>query len=333
MTSSSSVLATDAYTVQSFEVAAIILIFLYLLVLFLGAYRNQKLSKQITTHLTSRLQLEFARISPLEKDGFSTFYYHATGRRNATSLTAIYHLAPRMDLFSYASPQLFVDRIVIYLPIPPDVRMPPVTLLLARRQEMPRLRAAHAGDDMKHVELCAASVVEVAEAPNMIAMSEHAHIVSELLTPRAKALLGNLQKYMTFTHVTERGMSWEPQCRMSRRLIRVECMLPSKRSAVEGVLKELAEFSMLLLDATAGATLSLAARKKCAEVRADIVKAEEKRVQKIRAEELSRVRAEKRKEEEKNVGNLSREKQIKYEEKKRKKEIADRMKKGKAIRM
>ena len=325
----------DAQTVLLFEMGVAALVFAFIFVFILGTYKNLSIARKITDKLSDILSMQFAQIGDggkkMVKDGQSFYWFHATGRRNTSGLTVFIDLAKRMDIFSYtssfmATPQR--DRLIFYLPLP-DVAMEPISLFLVKRKELARLKTIEDGQALAAVEALAAEVIDVSGIPgDFVTMTEHAEIVSALLPERTRALVAEHGKYLLSIHVTEQGARWDSQCKVSKKLVRIEFFLPLRESQMTDVLQGMCQMAINLIDAIPEMKLSGSARKKAVDLRRKVVAEVEKRIQKARAEIAAEKRAQKKKDEEEAVGKMSREKQIKYEEKKRKKEVTSRMRKS-----
>lgn len=326
----------DSKTVFYAEVVFAGITGLYIAVFAIGLQTNMNLARGIAKTLKKVLSEQFAKFGDergkdVIRDGAYFFWIYATGRRYTPGLTVSLDLARRHDLFSHtasltSAPQK--DRIIFYLPIASNISMETMTLFLVRKKELARLRTIDDGQAVSSVEKMASKVVEVSPLPSdFVVMTEHVDITKALLSESVREALVRNASSIISLHVTEEGAPWESQCKMSRRLIRLEFTLPSERGRHESVLHDMAFVAVNVLDAVATAKLTPGARKSVMDIRKRILAERQKQEQKTRAEEAAARRLEKKKMEEEAVAKLSAEKQRKYEEKKRKKEIASRMRK------
>lgn len=308
----------------------------YIAVFAIGLHNNKKLARTIAKTLKTVLSEQFAKFgdekgNEVIRDGAFFYWVYATGRRYTTGLTASIELARRHDMFSYIASLTSVsqkDRIIFYLPIASDVAMEAMTLFLVRKKELTRLRNIEDGKAVTSVQNMAAEVVDVPPLPSdFVVMTEHVDITKALLSDPVRIALARNATNLVSLHVTEQGASWEAQCEMSRRLIRLEFTLPDWSEHHNSVLHDMAFVAVHILDAVATTKLTPAARKSANDVRRRILAERQKQEQKARAEEAAARRLEKKKQEEDAIAKLSADKQRKYEEKKRKKEIASRMRK------
>lgn len=295
------------------------------------------LARALVSHLSQILHLQFATTTDdkgrsLTRDGMAFFWFHASGRRNTTGLTIAFDLVKRMDIFSYTSSFMSRperDRAVYYLPIAADVLMPPVSLFVVKKRELTRLKAAHDDKAITDVQQLAGEVIDVNGLPSdLITMTEHADVVSALLSSHVRTLISDHAQEFISLHVTDRPTTWDAQSIQSPHLIRLEFQLPTRESEHKAVLDAMCTVALSVLDAVADGSISAPARKRGADLRKKAVVEAERKEQKKRAEDAAARRLEKKKEEEEAVGKMSADKQRKYEEKKRKKEIAARMRKA-----
>lgn len=334
---SESPLIADENTMQLFEMAMAALVVAFAITFMYGSITNRSLARKVAKLMEDLLIPEFAHLGvssteKLLKDGESYYWYYATGRRYTSGLTVFMDLAKRMDVFAYTSgffsaPQK--DRIIFYLPLTDDFDMEPMSLLLVRKKELSRLRELKEGAPLREAETVAANVLELNGIPvDFVCMTEHSDVATALLPERIRTLIQENGKYINSIHVAENGASWDSQCTLTKRLIRVDFSLPGKSSLLPAVLQAMLQISMHLVDAAGEVKLTPVSKKKAIELRKKAVQEAERHIQKKRAEEATTRRLEKKKEEEEAVGKMSREKQMKYEEKKRKKEINARMRKA-----
>lgn len=334
--SSTSALVADPQLVLMFETAIGALVVAFIIVFFLGARANLQIARSVSETLSDCLSEQFAQIGTkdgksLIKDGQSYFWFYATGRRHTTGLTVLMDLAKRMDIFSYtssfmANPQK--DRIVFFLPLSANVPMDPMSLFLVRKKELSRLRDIQEGEAIGAVESLAAEIVDVNGIPSdFVTMTEHIDIVKALLPEKIKTVVASNAKDLVSIHVTEQGAKWEPQCRLSKKLVRLEFTLPWRTERRSKLLHDMSQIALHLLDVAAEMKISAAARKKSVELRRKAAMEIEKRVQKARAEAAAERKIEKKKAQEEAVSQMTREQQRKYEEKKRKKEVQAKMRK------
>ncbi|KAI0558123.1 hypothetical protein FGB62_233g030 [Gracilaria domingensis] len=331
-----SALVADPQTLFYFELFVASLVVAYVIGFLYGSYINLNLARKVASNLREILDQQFVKYGTEEgktllKDGPSFYWYHATGRRHTSGLTVFMDLAKRMDLFSYTSSFMTTpqrDRIVFYMPITNDVSMDPLTLFIVKRKELSRLREIQEGEAMKSVERYAGEVMDVSGLPGeLVTMTEHSDIVTYLMPERIRTVIARQSKNLVSIHVTESGAKWDSQCSASKRLIRIEFVLPWQQKHLPQVLEDMSQIAIHCLDTVAQTKISASARKKATELRRKAQQQQEKKIQKARAEEAAARRLAKKKEEEEAVGKMSREKQIKYEEKKRKKELNARMRK------
>lgn len=329
--------AMDPRTMSMFEMAVAILVTAFLIIYFIGTYQNLSLARAIGTTFCKLLSEQFVRFGnedgkKLVKDGQSYYWFYASGRKNTSGITILMDLAKRMDMFSYtssfmANPQR--DRIIMWLPITDDVAMDPMSLFLVRKKDIPRLRNVEEGIALEAAEALAAEVSEVSGLPSaFIAMTEHPDIVTTLLPEKLREIITEHARHIVSIHVTDQGAKWEPQCQLSKKLVRVEFTLPLLGNAHEGILRDMSYLALRILDLACESKLPAAAKKRAIDLRKRAVQEVEKKLQRARAEVLAAKKLEKKKEEEEAVSKMSREKQIKYEEKKRKKEFNARMRKA-----
>lgn len=332
-----SALVADENTVQLFEMAMAALVVVFTITFVVGSFTNRSLAKKITSHMEELCISQFAHTGvsstdKMLKDGQSYYWFYATGRRYTSGLSVLMDLAKRMDVFAYSSalfsaPQK--DRIIFYLPLTDDFDMEPMSLLLVRKKELSRLRELKEGVPLREAEAVAANVLELNGIPmDFVCMTEHSDVAASLLSDSIRALIQENGRYINSIHVAENGASWDSQCELTKRLIRVDFSLPAKSSLIPSVLEAMMQISMHLVDAAGEVKLNAAAKKKAIELRKKAVQEVERQIQKKRAEEAAARRLEKKKEEEEAIGKMSREKQMKYEERKRKKEMNARMRKA-----
>lgn len=330
-------LVADEQTMVLAELGMAALVVAFLTTFVIGSISNASLARKIAAHLEDIVALQFAEIGDesgkkLLKDGQSFFWFYATGRRYTSGLTVFMDLAKRMDVFAYTSsffsaPQK--DRLVFYLPLTNDFNMEPMSLFLVRKKELARLRELNEGVALRDAEAVATQVLELNGIPaDFVCMTEHADIAAALLPESIRTLILENSRYINSIHLAENGATWDSQCRLTKRLVRVDFSLPMKPSLLPSVLEAMTRISLHLVDAAGEAKITPAAKKKALELRKKATQDAERRIQKIRAEEAAERRLEKKKDEEEAVGKMSREKQQKYEEKKRKKELNARMRKA-----
>lgn len=334
---SQSALVADSQTMFLFEVSIAVLVGIFVIVFSFGTITNIKLARTVGTELKDILSEQFVNFGTVDgklllKDGQACYWFYATGRRYTSGLTVFMDLAKRMDIFSYTShfmgrPQK--DRCIFFLPLTNDFQMAPMSLFLVRKKELLRLRELQEGNPLKEVEALGADVSYMNDIPgDFLTMAEHGDIVSALLPNKIRRIIRDNAKHLISMHITDNGADWEPQSRVSKRMIRIEFTLPIKRSQIPQVLEGMATIGMHLVDAAAETVVTSSVRKKALDLRKKATMEEDRLVQKRRAEEAADRRVQKKKEEEEAVGKMSREKQLKYEEKKRKKELATRIKKA-----
>lgn len=332
-----SALVADKQTVLFFELFVASLVVIYVICFLYGSHQNLNLARAVAHNLRNILEYQFVSFGTEEgktllKDGQSYFWYHATGRRNTSGLTVFLDLAKRMDIFSYTSGLMTSperDRVVFYLPITNDVSMDPLTLFIVKRKELDRLRNVEEGLALESVERFAGQVIDVNGFPSdLVTMTEHSDISTALLPERIRNMIARQARNLISIHVTENGAKWDAQCSVSKRLVRVEFVLPRQKSNLPDVLEDMCQIAIHFVDAVADTKMSATARKKALELRRRAQLEEEKKLQKARAEEAAARRIAKKKEEEEAVGKMSGDKQVKYEAKKRKKELNARMKKS-----
>lgn len=329
--------AVDPQTFQLFELSVVMLVVAFVIVFIMGVFSNLNVARSVASTLEDALSEQFVRFGnedgkKLTKDGQAYYWFHATGRKYTPGMSVFMDLVKRMDIFSYTSsfmnsPQR--DRLTFYIPIFHNIPMEPISLLVVRKKELPRLKDMYEGASFAAVESLAAEVVELDGMPSDFAvMSEHREIVNALLPKRIQTIFAVHNKNILSIHVTEQGALWEPQSRLYKKLIRIECSLPmSKRKQAE-FLQAMSGLAIHLLDTAVEMKLSGAARKKAVDLRQEVIRKKEREEQKRRAEEATERRLAKKKEEEEAVKKMSRQKQMKYEEKKRKKEYSAKLKKA-----
>eukprot|EP00178_Gracilaria_changii_P025815 TRINITY_DN79389_c0_g1_i1.p1 TRINITY_DN79389_c0_g1~~TRINITY_DN79389_c0_g1_i1.p1 ORF type:complete len:380 (-),score=79.39 TRINITY_DN79389_c0_g1_i1:1256-2395(-) len=331
-----SAIVADSQTTFFFEIFVASLVVAYAFGFVYGSYVNLNLARKVAHTLHGILDHQFVEFGTADgktllKDGPSYYWYHATGRRYTSGLTVLMDFAKRMDLFSYTSSFMTApqrDRIVFYMPITEDVSMDPLTLFIVKRKELSRLKDVQEGQALKSVEQFAGEVVDVNGLPDdFVTMTEHSDIIAAILPERIRTVIARQSRNLLSLHVTENGAKWDAQCSASKRLIRIEFILPWQQKHLPQVLEDMSQIAIQLLDTVSETKISAAARKKAVELRRKVQQEVEKKLQKARAEEAATRRLAKKKEEEEAVGKMSREKQIKYEEKKRKKELNSRMRK------
>lgn len=330
-------LELDKRSIQLFELFLVALVGVYCVVFYAGSRQNYRRASAVADSLTKLLDSQFAYFGVNDKgkrllrDGQAVFWCHASGRRYTTGLSAMIELEPRMDMFAVLSNFIQPrarDRCTFFIPLR-DFPMEPMSLFLARKKELLRLKAIDDGKALEEVKLLAGEVVEVSGLPNdFVAMTEHPDVTTALLTDSVRKALQSFVDELQSVHVTENGAAWEPQSQASKQLIRVSFTIPSQREKVHDVLSAAVRLSTLLIETCARAKLSAVARKKAVELRKQIRSEEDRERQKKRQAEMAAEREKRKKEREEAVYKMSADKQAKYDEKKRKKAYRERLRKA-----
>lgn len=334
---------TDAKGVEqlyllAFEGFVAVMVVLFLINFCLGWRKNEKLAKVAATVLHRHLEPQFAHLgvdqkgTALWRESAVDFLYYASGRRFTSGLTATFRFYNRADLLALMHGVIAgfeKDICTISLPLLDGFRMEPISMFLARKKELQRLR--NSGDRIakivKTIETSAGDVNEQSFLGNeYLVISEHPDVVTALLPSFVQNSMKSMGNSLLSLHVTDQDAGWDQQSPSTRRLVRLVFEIPGEQSfeLYEHLFGQALLIALWLVDACATVRISNNARARAIDLRRQAAQREERLRMKERQEEAEKRRIEKRKNQEEAVAKLSAEKQAKYEEKKRKRELRAR---------
>lgn len=321
--------------VELFEYGIVLLITIFCINFCRGSRTNLRKANVIADSLDEALKNQFSKVGHashsgkrLVRDGHQEYWYHASGRIGARSLTARLSFASRHDLFSSLLGLNATDRITFYIPID---TMHSMSILLIRKKEIERCNKIEQCQAMRHAQRFSGEVLngeEINLSSELVVMTEHRDLLKILTDGKISDDLKLVEPFLESFHISNTGVEWDQTCKIWNKLVRLQVKLPNNENEIHSLLQNVSKLCCKIADSVSRLKVSKAAGEKIRNIRRIIQEMDQIEQMNERRKIAAAEKERKKRIQEESVNRMSREKQIKYEERKRKKQFKDRLKKS-----